>query len=299
MIVISSKVVYPPGVLDPMRPAARHPITGCNPAVVPLGCLRAFTLIELLVVIAINSILAAMLLPVLVRVKEQAHITQCLNNLHQISIAFRLYINDNTSRYPPASGDHWQSYRFGGGDPGPQAQSFHLELAINRPLWPYTHSRELYRCPADRGSDMSPWMPPFNSTYEAVGTSYKYNETPWCPMLVPDKDHQSGGLAGKREDWIRYPARFVLVHEGPATPYPPGVASSWRWVWSFWHYARGPGTVTSYSPYNYLQLRDHSISPVLFADGHASSYDFTHAIRSSPSYPAEPQPDWYWYEPAK
>jgi len=71
---------------------------------------RGFTLIELLTVVAVISILLAVLLPSLNRVKEYARSVYCLNNLRQMAIAAHSYAAVYRNYYPLA----YKTERIGG-----------------------------------------------------------------------------------------------------------------------------------------------------------------------------------------
>src|SRR6266545_7794982 len=73
----------------------------------------AFSLLELLIVIAVIAILMSLLQPALSRSRVSARSVQCLNNLHQIGIATRLYLDEAKSSILPSRGEaarwphHW------------------------------------------------------------------------------------------------------------------------------------------------------------------------------------------------
>jgi prepilin-type N-terminal cleavage/methylation domain-containing protein/prepilin-type processing-associated H-X9-DG protein len=67
---------------------------------------RAFTLIELLVVIAIIALLAALLVPVFGRIREEAQLSNCRGNLKQFSLLLTFYADNWGGYYPLEPTEH-------------------------------------------------------------------------------------------------------------------------------------------------------------------------------------------------
>jgi type II secretory pathway pseudopilin PulG len=134
------------------------------------------------VVIAIIAILAALLLPALASAKEKARRISCVSDVRQVSVAMKLYVDDNGGQYPP---------RF----PDPAAgAAFPCKPCRTTDWRPYalpylagttnsiTNSATMFICPADNGIPTAVTADPFNAVSprparfaDFYGTSFCFN----------------------------------------------------------------------------------------------------------------------------
>ena len=123
--------------------------------------------------LSIIAILAAMLLPALAKAKQKAQGSQCINNLRQLSLAWKMYPDDNRGNLVPNGDEDHQpasptdASALPGGRlaqwcPGRQDQSGQLSAqgatGVNIGeqwiklglIYPYVNSTAIYKCPADQ-----------------------------------------------------------------------------------------------------------------------------------------------------
>ncbi len=224
-----------------------------------------FTLVELLVVIAIIAVLAAMLLPALVRAREAARGIACLSNSKQIAGVMQMYSQQENGTFPTA---------------GMMANVSWIEL-----VKPYIKYQNFYRCPSDATDK---WLPPVPDS----ATSYGLNG-----YFTPDHPpyHGVNGFAVTR------PAESIMVAE---LAYQQGKAGKEHFMPMFWNPAdpRTAGLPMAAMAHDWdestnrpasLQSDRHiGTSNYAFADGHAGKHRFPETWQATGgTWP--PQINWY------
>lgn len=160
---------------------------------------QAFSLIELLVVIAIITLLMALLLPAIQKVRAAADSLRCKNNLRQIGIACHHYHNDYGTL--PPGGIEWR----------PSGNTTRRQLAWSAFLLPYIEQDNLAR-----NLDLSK---PFDASVNAaaaaqVVTIYLCPASRRMEKLVQGRGAcDYGGIFGERIMSPNNPPKGVMIYD--------------------------------------------------------------------------------------
>ena len=200
----------------------------------------AFTLVELLVVVAILALLFSILAPTLRRAMDIARRVTCASQLRQLTVATRLYLNNNETAFPTHANGPVMSYYAWAGKRGTEY------TAEERFVNPYvTVDRKVtvddnegvfrvFRCPSDNGATAGRWPADRHpSLFDTFGDSYFYNSGANDNLWI--------GLHGKRLSQVSSPGMVILANDYAFNAYGwqvamPGPADV-PFQYSYWHHA--------------------------------------------------------------
>jgi prepilin-type N-terminal cleavage/methylation domain-containing protein/prepilin-type processing-associated H-X9-DG protein len=253
-----------------------------------------FTLIELLVVMALIAMLAALLLPVLARAKEEANRAKCGGNLRQWGLAQTMYLDDNSQVFPAAkitngtvgapAGYNEDAPQWGDlGAFAAAGQGMTVWYNVlppyigKKPLWQYAsdpsafvNARTIFTCPTAEA------IPPDFNLLERIvfhyGMNYKGNTG------------MDGTIAFKG-GMVLHPSAFVFLSEsrthGAEVPF----------------YGTSPTNElgTSHCCYAMESSRHSAGADLSFLDGHTAYFPYSHICANVGTRPGDPgRPDINW-----
>jgi prepilin-type N-terminal cleavage/methylation domain-containing protein len=125
---------------------------------------HAFSLVELLVTIAVIAILAAVLLPVLSSAKNKARRTECVGNLRQWGLAFRMYADDNEDFLPRRGQGIQQLAKIDRPEDWFNSLPSYFglssfQLMVSNNTMPEAHSKSVFICPVAENPGATYFLP--------------------------------------------------------------------------------------------------------------------------------------------
>lgn len=227
-----------------------------------------FTLIELLVVIAIIGILAGLLLPTLAAAKKRGAQAACINNLKQLGLGMKIYLDENRATFPGIASRHY----------GYHPQDW-IYWRTNTALYPSFEkspiltsipgmSKPSLRCPLD-SSDSDRLAQEYRDDYGPYLFSYSLNG------YGLDENDENLGMSSIvdgpdvylfKEGSVRNPSGKIMLAEEPGSLSPQDspdgkLINDGRWV---------PAPIAEFSG-DLLTIRHGGKADVTFADGHVEA----------------------------
>ena len=179
----------------------------------PASPRHGFTLVEILVVIVILVVLAAITIPLGMKMRDSAHATNCMSNLRQLGNGLIMYAGDHSQKLPPLQ---------------PEASR---ETGKRGDIWPVLLARYGYMwngegdLPCGKGVWTCPKCDFMANTYGGYGvvedTVFVYGEK------YPENVREPGSLRLSR---IERPSNTWLIGDTAKSPSTPN--KGWYAVWS-------------------------------------------------------------------
>ena len=252
---------------------------------------RGFSLIELLVVIGIIAVLLAILLPSLLRTRQQAQLIVCASNIRQLALANLLYANDNHSLCVLAAADIFIDL---GDGQGGHYRWHGTRDAANQPFDPARGPLVRYLGPAARVKNCPIFDPTVgaltgNNFEEGCG-GYGYNES-----YIGGRSDLYGysplaAATAAKTSQIRRPAETVMFTDAGIVQ-PVGL-SPVVCEYSFCEppfTQESPGPPSTDRPFPSIHFRHHGRANVAWADGHVTAESLTFSNESYGLTPAQVQ----------